>query len=174
MLTLRLDPVLKRRIDPADVLQDSFAEAVARLDEYRSTKPMPFFLWVRFLTVQRVAQLHQHHLGAAKRDAGREVTPGALLPASSVSLARVFAQPGPSPVEAVARDEIFARVRAALERLDDVDREVLALRYFERLSVDETAIALGLTVSGVNKRQLRALGHLKRELPRIEDVPTPP
>lgn len=174
MLTLRLDPRLRRRIDPADVLQDAFAEVVARLDEYLAARPMPFFLWVRFLTVQKVAQLHQHHLGVARRAADREVTPGTLPAASSVSLARVFTQAGPSPSEAVARSEILARVRAALERLDGVDREILALRYFERLSVEETAHVTGLTVSGVGKRQLRALGHLKLELPRVEDVPTPP
>jgi RNA polymerase sigma-70 factor (ECF subfamily) len=174
MLTLRLDPRLRRRVDPADVLQDAFAEVVARLDEYLAARPMPFFLWVRFLTVQKVAQLHQHHLGVARRDAGREVTPGTLPAASSISLARVFTQAGPSPSEAVARNEILARVRAALERLDGVDREVLALRYFERLSVEETALVTGLTPSGVAKRQLRALGHLRRELPRVEDVPTPP
>src|SRR5262245_46897925 len=162
MLTLRLDPRLRRRVDPADVLQDAFAEVVARLDEYLAARPMPFFLWVRFLTVQKVAQLHQHHLGVARRDAGREVTPGALPAASSISLARVFTQAGPSPSEAVARNEILARVRAALERLDGVDREVLALRYFERLSVEETALVTGLTASGVAKRQLRALGNLKR------------
>jgi RNA polymerase sigma-70 factor (ECF subfamily) len=74
----------------------------------------------------------------------------------------------------VSRREILARVREALERLEEVDREVLALRYFERLSVEETALALGLSESGVLKRQLRALAHMQGELPRPEDVPTPP
>ena len=54
------------------------------------------------------------------------------------------------------------------------DREVLALRYFEQLSIEETALLLNLTPSGVSKRQLRALGRLRRELPSVEDVPTPP
>ena len=174
MLVLRLDPGLRKRIDPADVLQETFAEVVGRLDEFLAARPMPFFLWVRFLAGQKLAQLHQHHLGAARRDAGREVTPRAFPASSSVSLAQVFAHPGPSPSESVAQAEILERVRQALERLDDVDREVLALRYFERLSTEETAIALGLTASGVAKRQLRALGHLKRELPQVQDVPTPP
>lgn len=173
MLKLRVDSRLRRRIDPADVLQETFAEVVARLDEYLVSRPMPFFLWVRLIAAQKVAQLHQHHLGAARRDAGREVTPGAFPAASTVSLAHAFA-PGPSPSESAARGEILARVRAALERLDPVEREVLALRYFERLSTEETAFVLGLTASGVGKRQLRALGHLKRELPRVEDLPTPP
>ena len=174
MLILRLHPKLRRRIDPADVLQETFAEVVARLEEYRAKRPMPFFLWVRFLTGQKLAQLHQHHIGAARRDARREVTPAAVPSASTVSLAEVFADPGPTPDKAATRREMLVRVREALDRLHEVDREVLALRYFERLSTEETAIALGLTASGVAKRQLRALGHLHSALPRMEDVPTPP
>jgi RNA polymerase sigma-70 factor (ECF subfamily) len=174
MLTLRLHPRLRRRVDPADVLQETYADVVRRLDEYRTARTLPFFLWVRFLALQKVAQLHRHHLGKARRDAAREVTPAALPAASTVSLARAFVHPGPAPSEVVSRREILARVREALERLEEVDREVLALRYFERLSVEETALALGLSESGVLKRQLRALAHMQGELPRPEDVPTPP
>lgn len=171
MLTLRFDPRLRKRVEPVDVIQEAFVEVVRRLEEFRARHPMPFFLWVRFLTLQKLAELHQHHLGAACRDAGREATPRAI-PASTVSLAELFVQPGPSPSEAVARGEILERVRQALERLPEVDREILALRYFERLSNEETAIVLGLTVSGVAKRQMHALGRLKRQLP--QEVPTPP
>ena len=57
--------------------------------------------------------------------------------------------------------------------MEERHREVLAMRYFERLSAEETANVLGLTVSGVAKRQIRALGRLQREIPRTEDVPTP-
>lgn len=164
MLTLRLDPRLRRRVDPADILQETFAEVVLRLDEYFASRPMPFYLWVRFLTAQKLVQLHRHHLGAARRDAAREESQQGFPTASTPSRAALFVHSSPSPSETLARAEALARVRAALDRLDPVDHQVLALRYFEFLSTEETAHVLGLTTSGVAKRQLRALGHLKREL----------
>ena len=174
MLDLRLDPRLRRRVDPADILQEAFVEVVKRFDEFRSRRPMPFFLWVRLQTLQTLARVQHRHLGTARRAAGREVTPQSLPAASTFSLAKAFTQPGLSPSKEVARLELLERVRAALDRLDEEDREVLALRYFERLTNEEIAIVLGLTPSGEKKRHARALARLRRELPSAEDVPTPP
>lgn len=174
MLALRIHPWLQRRVDPADVLQETFVEVARRLEEYRTVRTLPFFLWVRFLALQKLAQLHRRHLGSAGRDAGREASQAGLPAASSASLARAFVHPGPTPSEDASRREMQTRVRGALERLEAVDREVLALRYFERLSVEETALVLELAASGVLKRQLRALARLQGELPRLEDMPTPP
>jgi len=173
MLALRLDPRLRSRVDPEDVLQEAFAEVVGRFDDYRAARPMPFFVWVRFLTAQRLAKVHRRHLGAARRDAGREVGRRAGPAASSESLALAMGAEGPSPSTAVARLELYDRVRAAIDGLAAEDREVVALRFFERLSNEETAAVLGLSASGVSKRLASALLRLRRELPRAEDVPTP-
>jgi len=172
MLAFRLDPRVRRRVDPADVLQESFAEIVRRLEEYRASPAMPFFLWVRFITLQKAVEIQRRHVKAARRDVGREVSPGAL-PVSSISLAAALVDTGPTPSQEVSRAEAIERVRIALERLEALDREVITLRFFERLSVEETGLALGLSESGIAKRLVRALGRLKRVLPRVEDLPTP-
>lgn len=174
MLDLRLDPRLRRRVDPADVLQEAFAEVVQRLEEFRARRPMPFFLWVRIQTLQKLGRVQHRHLGTARRAAEREVTPQSFPAASTASLARAFVQPGLSPSQEAAREEFLERIRAALEKMDEADREVLALRYFERLSNEEAAIVLGLTPSGATKRHVRALGKLRGAFPRMEDIPTPP
>jgi len=172
MLTFRLDPRLNRRIDPDDVLQESFAEVLRRLDEYRAAPSMPFYLWVRLITVQKAAQLQRRHLLAARRDVRREVSPVGL-PASSISLAAVLVDSGSTPSQEVGRSEAVERVRIALEHMEDDDREILTLRFFEQLSVEEAAMAMGLSASGVAKRLVRALVRLKHVLPRLEDLPTP-
>src|SRR5438105_10962538 len=86
VVRLRMDRRLQGRIDPSDVLQEAFLDFAARVEEYTRTADMPFFLWLRFLTGQRLQLLHRYHLGAQMRDAGREVSlyRGAMPQATSV------------------------------------------------------------------------------------------
>src|SRR5262245_60698467 len=88
MVRLRLDARLAGRIDPEDVLQDAYLDVVRQLPFFDEAT-MPFFLWLRLVTGQRLMRIHRQHLGAAMRDAGREVTlyRSGLPQASSVSLA---------------------------------------------------------------------------------------
>ena len=72
MVRLRLDSRLQGRIDPADVLQDAFVDAARRLPEFAGNA-MPLFLWLRFLTSQRLQLLHRQHFGPT-RNAEREVS----------------------------------------------------------------------------------------------------
>jgi RNA polymerase sigma-70 factor, ECF subfamily len=74
MLQLRLDRRLQGRIDPSDVIQEAFVDAARRLAEYTADPAMPLFLWLRFLTAQRLVTLHRSHLGVKARDARREVS----------------------------------------------------------------------------------------------------
>ena len=75
MVALRLDQRLRGRIDPSDVIQEAFLEATERRPEYvRQPDPMPPFLWLRFLTLQRLQLIHRQQLGTRSRDAAREVS----------------------------------------------------------------------------------------------------
>ena len=89
MVALRLDPGLAGRIDPSDVIQETYLEASARLAEYLQKPTMPFYLWLRFLAGQKLVTLHRHHLGTQRRDAAREVSlyRGRLAEKTSTALA---------------------------------------------------------------------------------------
>ncbi len=63
MVQLRLDRRLQGRIDPSDVIQEAFVDAARRLAEYTADPALPPFLWLRFLTAQRLITLHRIHLG---------------------------------------------------------------------------------------------------------------
>ncbi len=166
MVRLRMDRRLQARMDASDVVQEVFLEASRRLEEYLRDRPMPFFLWLRFLTDQRIVALHRFHLGAQARDARREVVlrRRALLDSTSAALAEQIAASGPSPSQGAARGEVEERVRRALAALDPDDREVLALRHFEQLSNAEAAQSLGIEPSAASKRYVRALGRLREVL----------
>jgi RNA polymerase sigma-70 factor (ECF subfamily) len=171
MVALRLDQRLQGRLDASDVLQEAFLDASARLPEYVSQPAMPFFLWLRFLTGQKLLELHRQHLGTQMRDVGREVSlyRGALPQASSAALAAQLVGHDTRPSEAAIRAERKLRLQEALNSLDPLDREVLALRHFEQLSNTEAAQVLGLQTSAASKRYLRALKRLKEILRDLAD-----
>jgi RNA polymerase sigma-70 factor (ECF subfamily) len=163
MVALRLDRRLQGRIDPSDVLQEAFLAASLQLPDYLRDPSIPLYLWLRLITGQKLVALHRHHLGTQARDAGREVAlcPGALPQATSTALAARLLGREPRPSEAAMRAERAARLQQALEALDPLDREVLALRHFEQLSNAEAAQVLGLRESAASKRYVRALQRLK-------------
>jgi RNA polymerase sigma-70 factor (ECF subfamily) len=163
MIALRLDPRLHGRIDPSDVIQETYLEASARLAEYLHKGSMPFFLWLRFLAGQKLVTLHRHHLGRQMRDAGREVSlyRGRLPEASSTALAAQLLGREIRPSEAAIRAELKIRLQEALNSMEPLDREILALRHFEQLSLAETAQVLQLTESGACRRHMRALKRLR-------------
>src|SRR5262249_49617636 len=69
MLQLRLDRRLQGRVDASDVLQEAFLDLAKRAPEFAANPAMPFFLWLRLLTGQRLLMIHRAHLGTQMRDA---------------------------------------------------------------------------------------------------------
>jgi RNA polymerase sigma-70 factor (ECF subfamily) len=129
---------------------------------------VPFYLWVRALTGQRLIDLHRRHLGAM-RDAGREVSlyRGALPQATTVSLAQNLLAGLTSPTQAALRAELQVMLQEALNSMDAIDREVVVLRHFEELSNAETAAVLGIETAAASKRYIRAIRRLKAILDAV-------
>jgi RNA polymerase sigma-70 factor (ECF subfamily) len=163
MVALRLDRRLQGRVDPSDVIQEGCFDAARRLPEYVRDRPMPFFLWLRLLVGQRMVDHHRRHLGAQARDAGRELTlyHGAMPATTTAALAAHLLGRMTSPSQAAIRAERRLRLQEALNALERVDCEILALRHFEQLSNNEAAAVLGLDKSTASKRYTRALIRLK-------------
>jgi RNA polymerase sigma-70 factor (ECF subfamily) len=163
MVEIRLDRRLQARLDASDVIQEAYVEVVSRLEEYLREPRLPLFLWLRLVVGERLLKLHRHHLGTQMRDAGLEVSlyRGALPAASSAALAAQLLGQHTSPTQAATRAERMLRLQEALNTLDPLDREVLALRHFEELTLAETAQVLDITESAAAKRYVRALKRLK-------------
>jgi RNA polymerase sigma-70 factor (ECF subfamily) len=162
MVALRLDPRLQGRIDPSDVLQETYLEAASGLAEHLRESNIPFYLWLRLLAGSRLARAHRTHLGTGKRTVGREVPITTPVPeASSVVLADCLISPGDRPSEATIRAEERAGMQRALERLDANDRELLALRHYEQMTTPEIGQVLGISTAAASKRYLRALERLR-------------
>ena len=169
MIAVRLDRRLLARLDPSDVVQEVLMEANEKLDGYLREPPLPFYPWLRQIAWQRLVKIHQHH-HAQKRRVTREGPALLALPEESMGdLAERLATSGTSPSRHVLREEVRDRVRGALGRLGERDREVLVLRYLEQMSLAEIAAVVGTTEGAVKTRHARALLRLQALLGEKED-----
>ena len=174
IIQFRLAEPLRGRIGPEDVLQEAFLAASQRLSHYATSPATSAFLWLRMIVNQTLVDLHRHHLGAQMRDAAREVSlDGATcVQATSASVAIQLVGVFTSPSGAAARADQLTLVQNAIEQMDPVDREVLALRHFEELTNSEVAEALGIGQKAASIRYVRALRRLKEILSQVPELAT--
>lgn len=163
MIDLRLDPAIVQRLDASDVVQDVLLEASKRLKDYLKNPAMPFHLWIRHIAKDHIIDAHRRHHQAQKRGVNREQPlhrPG-WVDQSSMELAGQLMDPEKTPASAAIQEELQRRLHAAVEQLDDDDREVILMRHFEQLANQEVAAALGLTEAAASMRYLRAMRRLR-------------
>ena len=176
MIQFRLHPRLSRRIDPEDVLQDAYLDALKRIDSYREQEDPSCLLWLRLVVGQTLVDLHRRHLGAKMRDANQEVPlsrlagPRVHSETMSVHLSAELT----SPSQAAARDETARILQDVLAKMDPIDREILVLRHFEELTNAEVSKILDLRPSAASNRYIRALGRLRGLASGIRGLGTPP
>lgn len=174
MVRLRLDPQISRRFDESDVVQDALLDATAKINDFAESPDVPFYLWLRQITLFKILEMHRRHLTAERRDVRREIplldsrNPNEL-PASSIMLAEELAGNLTSPSQTVVKSEFRRQLTESLEDMDPIDREVLMLRHFEQLTTEETAEVLGLSRSGAGTRYMRALDRLRNVLRKYPD-----
>lgn len=168
IISFRLDPRIRGRIDAADILQEAYLEAAGRLESFLESTDLSFFVWLRQQTLQTLIDVHRRQF-RQKRDVNREIRFAFTGPSdgTSLSIAQFLIGQSTSPSQAVANAEEMQWLQEALNSMNDVDREVLALRHFEQLGNDQVAEILGLTTTAASNRYLRAAARLSEILQRL-------
>jgi RNA polymerase sigma-70 factor, ECF subfamily len=161
LVQLRLDPKLRPRLDPSDVVQEAQMEALRRLDAYLQQPPMAFRLWLRQITYDRLLMVRRQHVRAERRTVERDV---ALPDRSSALLAQQLLAGESSPSEQLAKRELARRVNRAMSQLAESDREILLMRNFEGLTNQEVSQVLGISPPAASQRYGRALLRLRKIL----------
>ena len=168
MVRVRMDRRVQARVSDSDVLQEAFVDLANQLPNYAKSPDLPFFLWLRRLTGQRLAKIHRFHLGQQKRNAALEVSNKNLIPdASSVFVAAQLADQMTSAAGRAIRAETQKKVEQVLETMSPGDREIISLRNIEQLSNAEIALILGISNKAASKRYTRAILRVKSVLEGI-------
>jgi RNA polymerase sigma-70 factor (ECF subfamily) len=162
MIDRRMDRVVQRRVDASDIVQDVMLEANRRLGDYLANPTMPFQLWLRHMARDRLIDAHRRHRVAANRSVDREVSlSGGGDDRSAADAVAGIADRELTPAAAATWHELERRFAAAVEQLEDDDRQIVLLRHFEHLSTADAAAALGLSKPAAGMRYLRAMRRLR-------------
>jgi RNA polymerase sigma-70 factor (ECF subfamily) len=156
-----LDPRLRARMDPSDVVQETQLEMVKRMDDFLEKRPMPFRLWLRRKAYERLLNHRRDHVTRARRSVSREVP---FPDRSSIILARPLLGKSSSPSRRLESRETKERLAQAVAKLADTDREILLMRHAEDLPFEEIACLLEITATAARKRFGRALIRLQKIL----------
>jgi RNA polymerase sigma-70 factor (ECF subfamily) len=156
-----LDPRLRARLDPSDVVQETHLAVVRRMDDFLLRRPMPFHLWVRKAAYEQLLRTRRDHRARARRSVDREA---AWPDRSSLLLARPLLDSLPSPSKLLQAKELAERVSRAVAELSEADREILLLRDANGLPYEEIAYLLEIEPAAARKRYGRALIRLQKVL----------
>ena len=161
----RLDPRLRGRVDADDVLQDAYIAATGRLQHFIDGE-WSVFVWLRLIVNQTLIDTHRQHLGAQARDASRErsLQQRQAGPNTTASLVIQLLDKMASPSQMMQKAEMADRLEDALNQMDSIDQEVLALRHFEELTNSEVSEVLGIQPKAASIRYVRAIKRLKDAL----------
>jgi RNA polymerase sigma-70 factor (ECF subfamily) len=156
--TFRLAYLLLGDPDEAeDVTQETFIRAFRALDRFDLSRPMrPWLLSIAANLARNRRRSIGRFFGALQR--------------------LVHDEPKPSRAETNGHEQRWQSqaLWAAVQRLGQSDQQIVYLRYFLDMSVDETAQSLGVPPGTVKSRLHRALGRLRsvieREYPELKDI----
>src|SRR5262245_46076883 len=73
VIDLRLDPELRTRLDPSDLVQETQMVAMQRMHDFLKRRPTSFRLWLRRKALEQLVNARRVHIGAAKRSVHGEV-----------------------------------------------------------------------------------------------------
>lgn len=130
--------------DAEDVAQEAFIRAFRHLDHYDPTRPL--LPWLLGITAN-LARNRRRALGRYLYHIGR--------------LARLVPEDTTDPESEAAQNNDAQTLWLAVRRLNATDQEIIYLRYFLDLSVEETATALAIAPGTVKSRLSRALERLR-------------
>ncbi|MDA8745833.1 sigma-70 family RNA polymerase sigma factor [Rubripirellula amarantea] len=163
-----LSSKVKTRVTVSDVIQETFLHAFEAFEQFRGASTGEFVAWIRSILVSRIADAHEKHLHAARRDVRREVsidTIQANLSRSSMGLetiARDHLQKSPGSI--VSQQEHAILVADAIGELPVDYQQVIVMRHFDGLSFEDIAERMDRSSGAIRMVWLRAIQKMKQVL----------
>lgn len=141
IVTLRLGPRLRKRLETSDILQETFIAAMRTFDQFEMRDEGAFIHWLSRIAEHQIRDAADYHT-AKKRDTAREVSLN-FEDSSGDSVGIDPEASGLMPVDALSRAEQDTLVDRCLSELPEQYRELIILRDYEGLSWDDVARETG-------------------------------
>lgn len=166
-----LSPALRARLGPSDVVQETYLLAQRARVDFRGTNPAQLRAWLREILLRRCQDLHDAHLGTAKRNLRREVRLGS---SNSFENSLVALGEPETPSRVFSQNEENQQLLDAIEVLPEEMRLVVRFRHWEGLAFDEIGLRLGRTGEAARKLFSRAVDRLGKMLESPNATPLRP
>jgi RNA polymerase sigma-70 factor (ECF subfamily) len=160
---LQVDPRLRARMDPSDVVQQTMLAAHEKRDQFRGRTDAEMAGWLRTILANTLAQAGRRY-AAGKRDLALEQSLHAALEKSSMHLEEFLADRAPSPGERVQRHERVLRLAQALTQLPDDQRQAVEMKHLQECTIAEISQVMGRSEPSVTGLLRRGLAELRRLL----------
>jgi RNA polymerase sigma-70 factor (ECF subfamily) len=162
---VQLDPRLRDKLDPSDVVQQTLLDAHQRQEQFRGQTEAEKAAWLRQILARNLVDALRA-FGRAKRDVARERSLHVAMEQSSQRLEAWLAAEQSSPSQKLDRHERAVQLANALAALPEAQREALVLQHWHGFSLAEIGQHMGRSpaaVAGLIKRGLRQLRGLLKE-----------
>lgn len=165
-LATRISAELQCRLDPDDVLQQTFVRAAQSIERFESQHRGAFGAWLRTIAENLVKDAEKR--GRRERRAAPSLNPPRPGSGGSswAALVERLAGDGSGPSKAIQRRESIRCLQAALASLPADQREVVQRHYLQGESFEEIAQALNRTKEATRGVCFRARQNLRALLGR--------
>jgi RNA polymerase sigma-70 factor (ECF subfamily) len=164
---LHLDPRLRAKLAPSDVVQQTLLQAYQGLAGFRGGTDAELAAWLRRILAHNLAHAVRD-LGRGKRDVARERSLEEAVAASSARLEAWLAAEQSSPSQQAVRNEQLLQLAEALTELPEAQREAVVQHYWQGRSLAEIGEELGRTPAAVAGLLHRGLKQLRSRLQELE------
>lgn len=158
---LQINRRLQGKVDPADMVQETFLEAHKHFSIFRGNSAAEFTCWMRQILAGVLANVVRRYMGAQSRDVRLERQLAWELDHTSHVLDRGLVGRQSSPSQQAARREQGVILAEALHKLPPAYRDVIVARQLEGRTFPEVAELMGRSEDSVQKLWVRALAQLK-------------
>ena len=152
-------------------MQEVYLDAASRVQHFINEHSGSFFVWLRMVTTQTMANIYRRHLDTQMRDARRDVSisGGKTYDSPTRPIAMQLIGHLTTPSKAAIRQETVERLEDAIDALKPMDREAISLRHFELLDNKEVAEVLGINEKAASIRYIRAIKRLKEAISPVDE-----
>jgi RNA polymerase sigma-70 factor (ECF subfamily) len=163
----RLPRSLQSVVGADDIVQSTYAQVFAKIDQYEHRDDGSFLAWLLAIAENRLRDAIRAQ-GRKKRGGDRvrvSTTPDDQQ-SGAANLFDALAGPGNTPSRSLARREGIRAVQVAVAGLPDEHRRAVELRYFEGYSLEETARLMDRSTGAVRGLLDRAKKKMRETLER--------
>lgn len=164
----QMDPVMRSKIEPEDILQQVYLEAFRAIGQFQYQGKDSFLRWMYAILDRKLIDEHRA-MRAERRDVRREVKtgPSGGQQTTFVDLMTRVMATGGTPSQAVRKEEALGVLGACVATLPEHYRMVIQMRFIEGRSVSDVAQRLKRSIGSVHMICHRALRQLREQAEKL-------